>query len=392
MNVETQRSLTTFQPAFTEVEHQERLDRARRAIADVGLQACVCTSPEHLYYLAGYDAHTQFSIQAFVFGRDDNEPTLIIRDVDRLCAAETSWVRDVRTYHHMKDDPATLIVSALRERAPSERPVGVCFNSYAFPGAFALHLVKQLDATRITDASMLIERLRYVKSPRELEYIRQAARYSEAGLEKARALIRPGLTEIQVCGLIELAMREAGSEYCAMPSWVSSGWRTRGGHRTPTNRIIERGDPVKMEFSGVHRRYHAVTMQTLWVGDISKVDRASYDATLASLRAGMRAVAAGVPVATAEQAAFAVLSDAGFDVSTHARFGYGVGAHYPPTWLEGLDITRESEETFASGMTFVLHSSMATPDGYGILIGGAYVLGSKALEVWSGGDLELLVV
>jgi Xaa-Pro dipeptidase len=382
----------SFGPAFTEAEHRARLVQARQAISKAGLVACICTSPEHLYYLAGYDAHTHFSIQAFVFGTEDEEPTLVIRDVDRSCAEETSWVRDVRSYHHMQQDPADLIEQALRARALSQSPIGVCLNSYALPGAFALHLVRRLEPAKITDASGMIERLRYVKSPQELAYIREAANYAEAGLHRAREAARPGLSEIELTGMIELAMREAGSEYCAMPSWVSSGPRTRGGHRTPTNRVIERGEPVKMEFGGVHKRYHAVTMQTLWVGQASSAARASYAATLASLRAGSAAVAGGAPVAAAEGAAFARLREAGFDIATHARFGYGVSAAYPPTWLEGLDITREASEVFAKGMSFVLHSSVATPEGHGILIGGAYILGDRGLEVWSGGDLELLVV
>jgi Xaa-Pro dipeptidase len=377
--------------AFTEAEHRARVERAREALAEAGLGTCVTFAPEHLYYYSGYDAHTQFSIQALVFGQE-GEPTIVLRDVDRANAEDSCWVADQRFYHHGQHDPADLIRAALAERAGPRERIGLCLNSYALPGSFALHLIKALGLADPVDATALIERVRIVKSEAEMDYIRRAAAIAERGLHRLRTALAPGMSEIELTGSIEAAMREAGSEYPAMPSWLSSGTRTRGSHRTPTARRIARGEPVKCEFPGVVRRYHAVTMQTLWCGEPSAEACRTYDAVLASLRAGSRAIADGVPVAKAEEAAFGPLSAAGFATSTQMRFGYGVSAAYPPTWLEGLDITRESADVFRRNMTFVLHSYATSPDGFGIMAGGAYALTEKGLETLSGGDVELMTV
>ncbi|MFO0995261.1 MAG: Xaa-Pro peptidase family protein [Alphaproteobacteria bacterium] len=376
--------------AFTEPEHRARLDRARAAIAEAGLDAAVTFAPEHLYYYAGYDAHTQFSIQALIIGTE-GEPAIILRDVDRANAEESCWLGDQRFYHHGQHDPADLIAAALAERTGPRGRVGLCLNSYALPGAFALHLAKRLGRADALDVTALLERVRYVKSEAEMAHIRAAAAIAERGLARLRASLAPGMSEITLAGLIESAMREAGSEYPAMPCWLSSGPRTRGSHRTPTTRTIGPGEPVKCEFAGVVRRYHAVTMQTLWCGEPSAEARRTYDAALASLRAGCRAIAIGVPVTRAEEAAFGPLRQAGFATAAHMRFGYGVSAAYPPTWLEGLDITRESPEVFQRNMAFVLHSYATSADGVGIMVGGAYALTDKGLETLSGGDVELTV-
>ena len=376
-------------PAFPEAEHRERLARARFAMAQAGLDAVVCVAPEHLYYLAGFDGHTQFSLQAFVFGARP-EPTMIFRDVDILNARESSWVADMRVYHHGTDDPVALIADAAREHAGPQGRIGICYDSYALPGAAALRLVAAL-GERTTDASKLVEHLRYRKSPRELDYIRRAGAIAEAGLGGLRAAMAEGMSEIELAGAVEAAMRVAGTEYSAMPTWMSTGLRTRGSHRTPTARTLRHGEPVKTEFAGVHRRYHAVTMQTLWLGEPSPAARAAYDAARDALRAGCEKVRVGIKVAEAEDAAFAVFKQRGFDVGLHARFGYGVSAAYPPSWLEGFDIARESGEAFQADTSFVLHTLMPSSDGYGILVGGAYVLTGKGLECLSGGDLELVV-
>jgi Xaa-Pro dipeptidase len=383
---------TEKRAAFPESEHRARLARLRRVLRDEGLDAMVSFSPEHIYYFTGYDGHTQFSIQSVIVGADDDEATLILRDVDAINAEETCWAKDIRYYHHGQHDPAELIVAAARERLRSAGVLGTCLNTYALPGAFALHLVDLLGSSRTRDAGAAIERLRYVKSDLEMTYIRQAAKYADIGLERLRAAAKPGITEIQLTGEIEAAMREAGSEYPAMPTLLSSGPRTRGSHRTPTDRVIARGDSIKTEFPGIARRYHAVTMQTLWIGEPGRESRQSYEHALTALRAGSGEIVVGVPVARAELAALESLKSAGLDVSRHARFGYGVSAAYPPSWLEGLDITAESTEVFQSNMTFVLHCMVRTPDGRGILIGGAYTLGADGVEVLSGGDLELTVV
>ncbi|MBT6117825.1 MAG: aminopeptidase P family protein [Rhodospirillaceae bacterium] len=379
--------------AFPETEYRERMDRARRAIAAAGIDACVCVAPELLCYFAGYDGHTQFSIQALVFGPDGgDEPSFVFRDVDRGNAEDSCWLSDLRAYHHGQSDPLDLILAAVRERAGERARIGVCWDSYAMPGAFALRLAAALAPAEIVDATRVVEPLRWIKSAREMAYIRRAAAFAEAGLEGIRAALAPGLTEIQLAGRLEAAVREAGSEYSAMPTWLATGARTRGSHRTPTDRRIAPGEPLKTEFAGICRRYHAVTMQTLWLGEPSPAARRAYEGALAGLRAGMAEIAAGVPVGAAEDAAFAAMAAAGIDVSTQARFGYGVSIGFPPSWLEGLDITRESDSIFEPGMTFVLHTNATSSDGCGVLIGGAYALTDAGLETLSGGDLELRVV
>src|SRR5438552_3656274 len=98
------------------------------------------------------------------------------------------------------------------------------------------------------------------------------------------------MDEIRLAGAIEGAMREAGGEYPAMPTWLSTGLRPRGSYRTPTRRRIAPSEPLETEFAGVHRRYHAVTMQTLWLAKPDRASRHAYNAALQSLRAGSGAV------------------------------------------------------------------------------------------------------
>ncbi len=378
--------------AFAEGEHRQRLARAQTALTEAGYDLCVSVAPEHLFYFAGYDSIAHFSPQALVFGlADHDEPTLILRDVDRPLALETSWVRDVRTYHLHAGDVPRMVAEVAEQRGLRGGRVAVELQSYALPGAYLRGLEAALRPATIEDASDLLGDLRVIKSPAELAYVRRAAGYAEVGLQAGRRLARAGTSEIELAGGIESAMRAAGCEYFSVPTQLTSGPRTPGGHGTPSARTIESGDLVHMEFPGVARRYHAAAIHTLAAGDSGPRARGVYTLALESLRAGMALAGPGVRVADLEEASLAPLRREGLAHAAMMRFGYGIGIAYAPAWTETLQIVRESDRMLAPGMAIVLHACIELPDeGIGVIQGATYLVTETGLEqVAGGGDVPL---
>jgi len=147
-------------PAFSEQEHRERLERARDNLRQAGLDGCVCVAPEHLYYVGGYDAHTHFSEQGLVFTANIDEPTLVIRDVDLPLATETSWVKDVRTYHYGADNPSEIIADIVEEKGLLGGNIGTDLQSYALPASYYMKLNAALGNSTIEDSSNIVGRAR----------------------------------------------------------------------------------------------------------------------------------------------------------------------------------------------------------------------------------------
>ena len=378
--------------AFSEEEYRGRVARAKEVMQKAGIDCSVCVGPELINYYAGYDAHTFFQFQALVFGPGDDEPTFVMRDVDIGRAEVTSWVSDIRLYRHGARDPVDMAADAVKERLGNGNRVGADLSAYAFTGLHAIRLKEALAPAVLEDFSKGLDGVRLSKSDAEMVYVRKAAEIGTVGLERAKAAASPGITEIDLAGEIETAMRQAGTEYPAMPTWIHSGNR-RIGHKTPDRRVLQSGDLISMEFAGVHRRYHAATMQTIAVGEPTQGCRDAYGIALRALRAGCKEIEIGRKVADAEQGVVDSLVRDGYDPSVRARFGYGVGIAYPLTWLESLDITLESDQVFERNMTFVLHtSSFDEGTRQHILVGGAYAVTDNGLEAMSGGDFELQVV
>lgn len=379
--------------AFSESEYEDRLKRAKQALKKLQLDGCICVAPENLYYLAGFDGHTYWSDQAFVFTTDDYSPTLIIRDTEHGIASETSWVPDVRTYHYGTDDCSTLIRSVIEEKGLLGKRIGVDLQAYSLPTAKGMRLIEMLKPTKIEDSTNVIGALRIVKSKAEIAYVREAAEYANAGMAAAFEAIKVGKTEVEIAAEIEYAIRSRGSDSPAMPTWMSSGPNTAYSHFVPTARVIQSGELVSFSFAGVARRYHCTMYKVVSVGDPTPRIKEVYNAAVESVRGGADAAAVGIPVSALEEAAIRPLKKKGLDKYFAQRFGYGVSAGYPPSWLEPLDITRGSNQRLGAGMVFCLHCVLKLPDeGFGIMVGGDFILLDDRLEFLDQAGLDLRVI
>ncbi len=381
--------------AFPEEEHRSRLRRSRQALRAADISCCISVAPEHLYYFGGYDSWVSVnSPQALIFSSDADEPTLVVRDVDLALPRETSWVRDIRSYHLHADDVSALVASIVAQKGIHGGRIGVETQSYALPHALGLALAAALAPAELVDATEILGSTRLVKSARELAYLRTAASYARAGLDAARRTLRPGITEIALAAAVENAMRSAGSDYWSIPTELASGPRTPGGHATPRERVIESGDLVHLEFAGVQRRYHTAAIHTMAAGEPGARAREIYALARASLQEGMAAARPGACVADVEEASLAPLRKVGLEGAALMRFGYGIGIAYPPIWLEALQISRGFTTILEPGMVFVLHAYLQLPEeGIGVIQGGTYVLTDGGLEMLVGGsDVALEVI
>ena len=381
---------------FTQTEHKNRLARARDMLAACGFEVCVSVAPETHYYLAGYDAWVGVnSPQALVFSiSEETEPTLIVRNVDTRLATETTWLSDIRKYQLFADDFSKLVAGIVREKGWTGGRIAMELQSYALNAALYSEMASALKPAEIFDATRLLGDLRIIKSETEMRYVREAAGYANLGLDAAREALRVGVTEIEVAAAVEGAMREAGSDYWAIPTEISSGTRTPGGHATPRHRVIESGDIVHFEFAGVSHRYHATAVHTMACGAPNSRAAELYEIARASLAAGVSQCHAGAWVADIEEASLEPIRIAGLEAYANMRFGYGIGLAYPPVWLETLQISRGFEDRLAPGMVFVLHAYLQLDhENIGIIQGGTWALTTDGLEqLVGGGDLPLEIV
>ncbi len=173
----------------------------------------------------------------------------------------------------------------------------------------------------IVPASGWVEDLRVSKSAEEIERIEQAQTLTDEAFEHIVPFVRAGVSEREVAFELEWFMRRRGSDGVAFDPIVASGPNSARPHAKVTDRVIQQGDFVKMDFGARVQGYCADMTRTVVVGSASERQREVYASVLAANAAGISAVSPGASGQAIDAVARSVIDSAGFG----AHFGHGLG-------------------------------------------------------------------
>ncbi|MGW5260146.1 aminopeptidase P family protein [Microbispora sp. NPDC004025] len=173
----------------------------------------------------------------------------------------------------------------------------------------------------LTPVEGLVEAVRAVKDEGEIAALRRACAITDEAFSLVMERIVPGVTERRVARWLEAAMVELGADKPAFDSIVASGPNGSIPHHSPSDRPIERGDLVTMDFGARYDGYHADMTRTVAVGPPASWQRDLYDLVRRAQRAGRHAVRPGATADEVDAAAREVIAEAG----QAERFGHGLG-------------------------------------------------------------------
>src|SRR5207247_1882869 len=140
-----------------------------------------------------------------------------------------------------------------------------------------------LPEAELVDASGLPERVKLVKSPREISYLRKAAAFTDAGIRAALGAAAEGRTDNDVAAAAYHAMMSAGSEFLSTPAIVNAGAYTGISHSTHKRHPLRRGDVLFLELGGCYQRYSSPCMRSASIGPPTDDARRLAEGCLAAL-------------------------------------------------------------------------------------------------------------
>ncbi|MGQ0639988.1 MAG: M24 family metallopeptidase [Gemmatimonadaceae bacterium] len=191
----------------------------------------------------------------------------------------------------------------------------------------------------------LIERLRETKDHGELAFIRDAARVAQAALEETLPRVRAGMTELQVAGILEHALRDHGSEEHPFTTIVASGERTALPHARAGTRTIAPGDLLLLDFGATISGYCSDVTRTVVVGQADERQREVHAAVHAANEAARARVRSGMTGKEADAIARGVLERYGLSEAFGHGLGHGIGLEVH----EGPRLSRISEQVLPEG-------------------------------------------
>jgi len=335
-----------YRRAFSRLEYQQRLLRLRRLMADAKIDVLNVSSPQGMCYLHGYEttwygaqSPTNWVPSASTFVHVDHDDLLHFDDplVEGLIAA-TSVVTDVAfvSWTNSASSRMTEMIKHLQGKNWLKPAATVAMELYSHVPSPAISLMYQ-EALRIrgfnvVDGTKLIRSVQKVKSPQELEYIRQATKLCEIGHRAIAESFHDGITEMELWGNALHAMYREGSESAALPQGVMAGPNC-ALHSIPSTRRIHTGELFHVDLCGVVRRYHGNLLRAYFTGDPPRdleqqmADSAGAYPVLADAARPGRTVGSVVAELMRYYKSTASAKDFLY------LLGYELGIAFPPDWL-----------------------------------------------------------
>ena len=186
-------------------------------------------------------------------------------------------------------------------------------------------LVKAAPQASIISLERRVEEMREVKDETEIDALRQACDISTRALDALIAGPLVGRSEREIARDLESRMYELGAEAIAFDTILATGPNSAIPHHAPTDRVVETGDLLKMDFGARVDGYHADCTRTFVVGKAADWQREIYGAVREAQAAGLEQLREGVPVADSWKAVAKVLDHAGWLESFTTGLGHGVG-------------------------------------------------------------------
>lgn len=265
---------------FPASEYRDRLTRVRRLMDDAGIDLVFAMAPESICYLSGFAGHWYQAQSGKAF--PPTSGLAVHRDRDQTIHFETpseailthigTHSPDIRIFPvGSRRDGLPFILQELKAAGwlkPGAR-VGLELYNYRPNPMVARRYEEGFKAAglEVLDATHIIQQARHIKSPAEMACLEKAAELAEIGMAAAEKVIAPGITELEVFGVLVAAMAKAGGEFSGIIPPVISGFRSNALHPLATRRKIQKGERVNIDLCGVFNRYHVNMARGFWVGE-----------------------------------------------------------------------------------------------------------------------------
>lgn len=226
-------------------------------------------------------------------------------------------------------------------------------------------LLQEIVNIKLMPVKNITEQLRMIKDNQELQLIQQAVAIADQAWSKMLRFVQPGITEKELALELEIIMRRLGAEDRAFDIIVAAGLRGALPHGVASNRVIQTGDLVTIDFGALYQGYHSDITRNFVLGSPGKKQLKIYNLVLEAQLAGIKKVAAGVAVAAVDLAARAVIKNYGYaPYFTHST-GHGVGLaiHELPR-ISHL----EKQLILQPGMVITIEPGIYLPDWGGVRI------------------------
>lgn len=338
------------------------------------LDAFLVSQPENRRFLSGYTAvdHSISEPAGFLLIPRAGRPYLLTDFRFQLQAEGEATGYDIFTYQRG-------LLPALKKLLRQLSVKSLAFEANYFLHAKYLLLAKMCasQSIQLTALDAQIERLRLTKNAVELTAIRRSVHLNESVFQHIYPTIKPGQTEIEVALALENAMRLHGAERPSFDTIVASGPNGAMPHAVPSHRPLALNEPIIIDMGLILAGYCSDMTRTIVLGTPDFRTVTLFRLVRKAQLAGLAALRPGVSGREVDQAARAVIHDAGLGANFGHALGHGVGlaVHEAPS------LSVRNRKLLRPGMVVTVEPGLYLKDWGGIRLENMALVTEQGHEV-----------
>ena len=335
--------------------HKARADRLRKVLELIKADACIVKSEENRRYLTGITT----SQGMVVITRAGNRYFLTDTSYEEMATRSLSPQGfTVRTVGRQAEYAMFIneIIQADKIKVALLESNGINHEDY-------LALENALYA-KVMPLKTQLDKLRVVKDLAEVENIKTAQRINEKSFEDLLGYIKPGMTEKQIQAKLVQLMLENGSDMGRFNICCVSGSNSSLVHGRATDKIIEKGDNIMLEFGAIYNGYHSDMARTISVGQPSDEFRKAYQIVQNACVIGQRYIRKGVSGRAADTEIRQYIEENGYKNYFRHSLGHGIGIQLE----EGPHLSQDSTDILTVGNVVTMEPGIYIKGRFGIRI------------------------
>jgi Xaa-Pro dipeptidase len=372
------------------------MDRLEQA----GVELAILTDESSIAYLAGFWGYlgVEFGRPTFLVLRPGEAPTVVTPLMESEMVSAMTWVDDVRKW---EDAGANQWTSVLGDIVAKTAPRTIHVERGQIPAIVRNFLDERFKDTPLADVAPLLAPMRTIKSPLEIEIMREAGQIARAMMEAAESSLVEGAPEYESA----LAVMTAGTRRAArfltargFDAFVSplihnlqilqSGADTSMVHRRASVKLYQRGDPVYFCFCNMaqFKQYKLGFDRLFHIGEVSDAAVHVQQAAIDAQQAALAAIRPGVTAESVAEAANVVYRERGYET------GYRTGRSIGMAYLESPELKAGDTTVLQPGMTFAVDGGISLDGSLGGRIGDSIVVTSDGFDYITDYRREVMVV
>ncbi|HWK24010.1 MAG TPA: Xaa-Pro peptidase family protein [Ureibacillus sp.] len=351
-----------------------KLDKLRKALVEQNVDGLLITNDYNRRYMTGFTGTAGVAIVS----QDD---AVFITDF-RYTEQAKNQVQDFRIVQHEGN--------VYKEVATQIEKMGIKLLGFEKDTmTYSMYeTYKSLVSAELIPLSGLIEKIRLIKTEQEINIIKVACEIVDKAFSHILEFIKPGKTELEVSNELEFFMRSLGATSSSFDTIVASGVRSALPHGVATNKVIEKGDFVTLDFGALYNGYVSDTTRTIAVGQPSEKLIEMYNTVLESQLLALEKVGPGMTGIEADSIARNYLASKGYGEAFGHSTGHGIGLEVH----EGPALSSRSNAVLEPNMVVTIEPGIYLPGIGGVRIEDDILITETGNEKLTHSTKELIIL